>query len=394
MKHLIKNSIAALFMTVVMAACGNAGNKNATTEQNAGTKFAPQERTTSMTAEQRDEALEHKIAEQALDIETLLDSRKLRISVLQPLTEGDVNDDVADLLGVKMLEIAAQNGISGLGTNPNIVLGAEIHQTGRNATGSTSQKMTTQYEIYFKVMNAITGDVYGVAKQEVMGVGNSFEEATLNAVKEIKNTPEMQTFLNGASDRVISWYDGNVTVIKNQVEQAEAEGDFALAMAILGSVPEQAAAAYKYVTEKRPKTQTALFHKMANEMLGEMEALVASSGDDFNPAVGAYLSLIPMNSPERAKAQKMYADYRKKCDSRRAALELKAKQDEPAARELKKLQMLYDHEEELARMEVEKVEAKYSARATAASYRRQPRGLFRSLGYAITRTTDRICDGL
>lgn len=86
----------------------------------------------------------------------------------------------------------------------------------------------------------------------------------------------------------------------------------------------------------------------------------------------------------------MYAEYRKKCDSRRAALELKAKHDEPAARELQKLQMLYDHEEELARMEVEKVEA----RAAAAATRRQPRGLFRSLGYAITRTTDRIYDGI
>ena len=394
MKHLIKNSLAALFITATMAACGNAGDNNSTTEQNEGTRFAPQERTSSMTDEQRNDALNQKIAEQTLDFETLSDNRKLRISVLQPLTGGDVTDNVSDRLAMKMLEMASLNGISGMGTNPNIVLGAELHQTGRTATGTTTQKMTTQYEVYFKVMNAVTGDVYGVTKQEVMGVGNSFEEASLNAMNEIKNTSEMQAFLNGASDRIINWYNGNVNVVKNQVEQAEGEGDYALALAILSSVPEQATTAYKYVSGKRPKTQTALYRKQAAEMLGEMEALVASSGDNFNPAVGAYFRLIPMNAPEHSKAQKMYAEYKKKCDSRRTALEQKAKNDESAARELQKIQMLYDHEEELAQMEVKKVEAKWSARATAATARRQPRGLFGSIGYAITRTTDRIYDGL
>lgn len=397
MKRLINNSVVALFLVTALTACinnSNDSNENVTTEQNKGKKFVPQERTSSMTAEQREEAITQKRAEQNVDFESLLDSRKLKISVLQPLTGGDVTDNVSDRLAMKMLEIASQNGISGMGTNPNIVLGAEMHQTGRTATGTTTQKMTTQYEVYFKVMNAVTGDVYGVTKQEVMGVGNSFEEASLNAMNEIKNTSEMQAFLNGASDRIISWYNGNVNVVKNQVEQAEAEGDYALALAILSSVPEQATTAYKYVSGKRPKTQTALYRKQAAEMLGEMEALVASSGDNFNPAVGAYFSLIPMNSPEHTKAKKMYAEYKKKCDSRRAVLELKAKNDELAAHELQKLQMLYDHEEELAQMEVNKVEAKYSARATAASYRRQPRGLFGSIGYAITRTTDRIYDGL
>ena len=389
MKHLIKNSVVALFSAAVLSACGNAGSMNTTTEQNEGTKFAPQERTSSMTAEQREEAISQKQSEQSVDFETLLDSRNLRISVLQP-QGGDVTDNVADRLSMKILEIAAQNGISGLGTNPNIGLGAEILQTGRTATGSTSQKMTAQYEILFKVMNAVTGDVFGVAKQEVIGVGNSLEEASLNAMNEVKNTPEMQTFLNGASERIIGWYDSNVAIIKDQVEQAEAVGDFDLAFAILGSVPDQAPVAYKYVSEKLPKTRLAMFHKLAAGLLGEMEALVASAGDNFDPAVGAYFSLIPMDSPEHAKAQKMYADYKTKCDSRRAELERKAKQDEPAARELQKLQMLYDHEEELTRMEVEKVEA----RAAAAATRRQPRGLFRSIGYSITRTTDMICDGI
>ena len=388
MKRYIVNGMAVLAMAFSLVACGDSGN-NQTAEQSTGKKFAPQERPSSMTASEREAAIAQKKAELNVSLENLLDSRNLRISILKPIVKGDVTDAVSDRISMKMLEIAAQNGISGLGTNPTFVMGVEISQTGRATTGTAPQKMTTQYEMLFKVMNAFTGDVYGVSKQEVMGVGNSFEEASLNAAREIKNTPEMQAFLKTSSERVINWYNENVTVLKNEVEKAEAEGNFGLAFAILGSVPEEAKEAYQYVTEKQPKTLAAMLHKQAADMLGEMEALLSSSGDNFNPAVGAYFSLIPMDAPEHAKAQKLYAEYERKCNARRAALEAKAERDEQAARELDKLKMLYEHEEELAQKEMEK----YQAKVAASAARQRPCGLFGSLGYAITELTDAVFHG-
>ena len=390
MKRNLIKKITVLATMFVLAACGNGGNNNNTAEQNTGTKFAPQERTSSMTAEQREAAIAQKKAELNVDPVALLDIRNLRISILQPLINGDITENVADRISMKMLEIAAQNGISGLGTNPNFVLGAEINQTGRTATGTAPQKMTVQYELLFKVMSAITGDVYGTAKQEVMGVGNSFEEASLNAANEIKNTAEMQTFLKTSSERIINWYDGNVAVLKNEVEKAEAEGNFAYALAILSSVPEQATTAYQYVSEKQPQTLSAMLHKQAADLLGEMEAVLASSNDDFNPAVGAYFSLIPMDTPEHATAQRLYAEYEKKCHARRAVLEAKAERDEQAARELQKLQMQYDNQQALAEIEASKIKAKYEAQAASAAAANRPRGLFGSIGYAIAGTADRL----
>ena len=158
MKQYLLNGMVALLLVAAMTACGNEGNNNSA--QNTGKKFAPQERTSSMTVEERNAAIAQKKAELNVSLETLLDSRNLQISILQPLVKGDITDAVADRISKKMLEIAAQNGISGLGINPNIVMGAEINQTGRAATGTAPQKMTTQYEMLFKVMNAMTGDVY------------------------------------------------------------------------------------------------------------------------------------------------------------------------------------------------------------------------------------------
>lgn len=380
MKHL--HVIIGIALTgMILASCSGQDNKK---------KFNPKERTASLSNEEREAALQAKREEMNVNVDSLMHSHGVKFSILQPKVEGDITNDVADRLSIKMLEIASQNGISGLGTNPGFVLGAEIAQTGRATTGTAPQKMTVKYDMTFKVMNATTGDVYGTTKQEVQGVGNSFEEASQNAVKEIKNTPQLQKMLQTASDRIIRWYNENVQVVKNQVQQAEAEGNFALALALLSSVPEQAKTAFAWASQKQPETLKAMLHKVAADMLGEMEALLASSGDEFNPAVGAYFSLIPTDCPEHATAQKLYAEYEKKCNARRDALEAKAERDEAAARELEKLKMLYDHEEQLARYEVDKVEAKYQAQAAAAQANSKPRGFFGSLGYAISGIADRV----
>ena len=375
-------------MTMALTACNN-GNKTEST----GKKFNPVERQSSMSDDERAEAIAAKRASLDVDMDSILYSHGVRFAIVEPKTGGDITQDIADRISMKMLQIASQNGISGVGSY-NFVLGTEIAQTGRTATGTAPQKMTVNYELTFKVMNTLTGDVYATAVQEVMGVGNSFVEANQNAVKEIKNTPQMQKMLQTASQRIVGWYNENLQVIKNQVEKAEGEGDYALALAILNSIPEQATTAYRYVGEKQGALLKGMLHKQAADMLGEMEALLASSGDEFNPAVGAYFSLIPTDCPEHKTAQALYAEYEKKCHARRAALEAKAERDEQAARELEKLKMLYEHESELATIEADKIKSKYqsmaSAKAAQAQASSRPQGLFGSLGHAISGTFDRI----
>lgn len=381
----IYNIIGIALMATVIISC-NGQNKN------EGKKFTPQERTSSLSAEERNEAIAKKKAELEVNLDTLLYGHGVKFAVVQPKLQGeDITQDIADRISMKLLQIASQNGISGVGSY-NFAFGTEIAQTGRATTGTAPQKMTTKYELTFKVLNTLTGDVYATAVQEIMGVGNSFIEANQNAVNEIKNTPQMQKMLQTASKRIVEWYNTNLQTVKNQVEKAEGEGDYTLALALLNSIPEQATEAYKYVAQKQDELLKGMLHKQAADMLGEMEDLLASSGDDFNPAVGAYFSLIPTDCPEHKTAQQLYAEYEKKCHARRAALEAKAERDEQAARELEKLKMLYEHESELATIEADKIKSKYqsiaSAKAAAAS--KKSGGLFGSIGDAISGTFDRV----
>lgn len=377
-------------MTIAMTSCGN---------QNGSKKFDPVERSATLSHEEREAAIEAKRAELlgGLNLDTLLYSHGIKFSIVQPKLQGeDITQDIADRISMKMLQIACQNGISGMGTNPGFVLGTEIAQTGRAATGTTPQKMTVQYQLTFKVMNTATGDVYATATQDVMGVGNSFIEANQNFTKEIKNTPEIQKMLQIASQRIIDWYNQNVQTVKNQIETAAGKGDYDLALAIATSVPEQATTAFQYASSKIDELTKGLMHKKAADMLGEMTAAVASAGDDFNPAIGAYFNLIPTDSPEHAKAAELYKEYTEKCKARRDALEAKAESDEQAAREFEKFKMMQDHETELAQIEADKIKSKYASLASAKAAEAKAKasqkrgGLFGSIGDAISGVSDRL----
>lgn len=387
----IYNIIGIALMAVAIMSCGG--------QQKQGTKFQPKERESSMSDYERKAAIAQKKTELlgGLNLDTLLYSHGVKFSIVQPKVQGeDITQDIADRISMKLLQMACQNGISGLGENPKFVFGTEIAQTGRAATGTAPQKMTVQYQLTYKVMNAVTGDVYATATQDVMGVGSSFVEANQNFVKEIKNTPEIQKMLQTASERIIDWYNKNVQTVKNEIEAAAGKGDYDLALALASSVPQQATAAFQYASSKMDELTKGLMHKKAADMLGKMTAAVASAGDDFDPSIGAYFKLIPTDAPEHAKAQELYKTYTQKCKERRDILEAKAEKDEEAAREFEKFKMMQEHETELAEIEADKIKSKYASLASAkaaaakAAASRKSGGLFGSIGDAISGTFDRV----
>ena len=339
--------IGVVLMAVVITSCGG--------QQKQGTKFAPKERTSSLTDSEREAAINQKRAELNIDISEQLNSHGVKLSILQPVAQGeDITPDIAQRIAVKMLEIASQNGISGLGSAPGFVLGCEIAQTGRAATGTAPQKMTVQYTLTFKVANTSTGDVYATATQDVTGVGNSFPEANQNAANNIKNSPELQKMLQTASARIIDWYNQNVQTLKNQISAAEGVGDYDLALALAEAVPQQATAAFNYASSKLPELLKNMQKKHAAESLAALRAAIAEANGSFSPKVAACLQMIPEGSSEANEAQKLYAAYEKKVTEKAAADNKQKELEEQRA-----------HEKELASIEADKMKCKYEQMANA-----------------------------
>jgi len=381
------NIIVIALAALLIASCGNSA-----TEKKKKT-FNPKERTSNLSDEGREALIAEKRAQLngAINLDTLLFSHGVKLSVLPPALEGDINENVATRIATKLLEITTANGIGGLNDSPNFALGARMTQTARSATGTAPQKMIVNYDVTYEVLNAKTGETYATATDKISGVGNSFEEATSNAVQQIKNTPKLQKMLQTGSQRIIKWYNENIQKLKMQVEQAVGKKDYALALALVESVPQQATAAFNYAQELQPKLLADMKHQHAAETLAAMKTAIAQANGEFDPAVAACLQMLPTDSPEYKEAQSAYDAYTKKMEQKRAAIEKKAAEDEAYARKQAEIERQLKHEKELVEIEAEKMKSKYEAQASAVamekSMRDNNKGFWGKLG-------DRIISGI
>lgn len=381
MRNILKIITALLIAELSLVSCS-------TKESNdTGMRFKPVERTSSFTEEERIVAINKKKAD--INIDTLLFGRGVKISVLQPELQGeDITQEIADAISMKMLQMTSQNGISGIGINPDFVLGTKITQTERSVTSTIPQRMMVGYDITFVVLNVSTGDVYGTSNQSILGVGDGFVQANRNAVGEIKNTPAIQEMLQTASTRIIDWYNQNSEAIKRQINTAITSGELELALALAKSVPSQCTKLYAFANNKIGNLSVQLMRKKSKEFLGEMHSIISISGNEFNPEVGAYFKLIPIDAPEYAEAKKIYNAYEAKCE-KRAKAEM----------EYEKYKLQLQHAKELEEINADRLKAKYEAEASIRAADRQfqnnpPTSLFGSIGYAIGGTFQRIFRGV
>ena len=366
-KSYIIFTIGMLAFTALSSCSGNSNENNQ--PQYTGTSFAPKERTSSLSDEDRQAAIAAKKASLTVDMATALNSRGVKLSVLPPIPQGeDITEAIAERIAVKLLQITTANGIGGLGNVPGFALTASVDQTGRAATGTAPQKMVVKYEVTYQVMNVASGDVYSTATQEIMGVGNTFEEANRNSVDEIKNTPAMQQMLQTGCERIIAWYNDNLQTFKNQVEAAKGQKDFALALALVEAVPQQSTAAFEYATKVQPELLISLQKKHAADELAAMRTAIANAGSEYSAEVAAHMQMIPAESPEFKQAEALYTAYQQKVDNAIAELKAKAAADEAYARKAAEAEAARAHEKDLVQMEINKVKAKYEAESSGAAH--------------------------
>lgn len=330
---------------IALSSCGgNGGN-----EKSTGTKFAPKERTSSLSEDEREEAIAQKHSELAheINIDSILSNHGVAFSVLPPAVDKNIPQAASDKLGTKMIQIASQNGIGGLCKNPVLAMVSRVDCVQRELTGTAPQKAIVKYEVTMYCGNFITNDIYALSAQTITGVGSTFDEASSKAMNELKNTADMQKMLQTASERAIKWYSATANVQK-LVDEEVGNRNYALAMALLSSVPEQASATYAYAEKKNKEVSDMFFEEKAAELLGELEGAIAAAGDDYHPGLGAYLKVIPVRSSSYARAKQIYDNYLSH------VADVKKDEREKA------------HQFAMEELQVEKIKAPYEAEATIA----------------------------
>lgn len=285
-----------------LVAC-NGGNQK-------GVNFAPKERDSHLTEQEREDAIAKKRSElSGLNVDTLLLANNIKLTVLSPKPEDEITLDVSKLAETKMIQIACQNGISGLGTNPVFVLAMTMTPIDKGITSTVPERKTGVYAMNVYVGNIITKDIYASISSQIMGVGDTFEQVAFNAVSSIENTLEFQQLFKKASARIIQWYDTNVATFKMQVDMLIASRKYAQAHALLSSVPETASQCFEYAQQKRSGVLVLLMEQRKADNLARMKDAIAEAGTSYNSKVAAYYQMIPANSHERKIADKLYEKY-------------------------------------------------------------------------------------
>lgn len=307
MKRILFQVCIVLASFVIVSCNGNSGSSN-------GKKFNPTERTSSLTAEERDEALAKKRAaldSVQLDMETLVFDNNIKLTVLPPVVSGDISTTTAQIAATKMMQIVAQNGVGGYGNSPAFCLTAVFTPTSRLATGTAPQRMINKYTVTFVVGNMLTSDIYATYDMDVEGVGVSFEEAALNAVNSINNEQGIQQMLKTATERILAWYNDDPQRFKSTVEDFVAKQDYATAYALLTTVPKQATACYNYASKRQEQVLEEMKTQKAEELLTDLRNKIATAGDQYDPMIAGCLKLIPARSKQYAEATKLYDSYTK-----------------------------------------------------------------------------------
>ena len=358
-----------IIMTAVLCllSCGNNQNSSQSNNDSSVVKFAPKERTSSLTDAERQTAIAQKQQETEVNIETLISPHSLRLTVLPPAITDDITDAVCEQIIMQLLRITSANGISGVNGSSPMAFALAMNPVERKVTGTVPQKMLISYDATYYILNMQTWDVYASYATQVTGVGDSFELATSSAVRELKNSSEIQQMIAQAEVNVVTWFENNIPTLQNRVTQACSNQNYAAALAVLNAVPEQAINCHKWASEQVTIVIDQLKKQVAHVELAALKDAIAMAMSEYNPAVGAHLAMLPLGTPEAQEGAQLYAQYMQQIDKERLRKIDLEERKRLEALELQKLQMQYEHEATMKEMEAQAAETKNAGNSSKGS---------------------------
>lgn len=234
---------------------------------------------------------------------------KIKLTVMVP-DEGLTTAE-AKQLESKMIQMVTANGIGGLGGNPRYVIAPEVNILKKDVTSTAPVRHLIKYDITFYVADIILGTVFGSSNAQVTGVGDSETLAFLAAFNDLKPTDaKFQQMLSDAQGKIVTYYQEHGAELVNEAKMLSAKGDYAEAMALLGSIPSEVGDVYESAIQLMDELLPKYLENECGLILSQFQAALGNQKNGVNKEAMAYYAMIPANSSCKAEADAAYKEYK------------------------------------------------------------------------------------
>ena len=268
------------------------------------------------------------------------------------------------LLRNKMLSMTSINNVGAIDGNPVFVLVPTIEVINHDITVTVPAKHKVKYAMAIYVANLETGDVYGSVEDEVMGVGDSGELALSSAISGIEPAADKyQQMLKSAQERIIAYYNTNGDKFISEAMALANVNKYEEALTILKSIP-LACTCYEKALEVKNEVMGKYLASNSAVLVAKMKAALASPRDSeegYSKEFLALYTMLPPNSPSKAEADKLYADYQKSLDVAAAQIMAQKKLEWERQQQREKAQIVAEQENQRLEFEKYKIEMQSNA---------------------------------
>ena len=286
---------------LLLSSCGSRPNR--------GVNYNPSDRSKFSSKEERAMAIARKKAEAAGILSNSDYKNAVKLNIMVPKSEGDFPLPAAQALTMKLLQITAANGIAGYGGDPAFVLAAIANPVKEGITNTIPQKNYINYILTLYVANIHSGDVFGVLEQDVMGVGESKEQAIINAMESVNDNEAIAQLLHESSQKIISWFESHSETFIGEVKHYIRSGAYDKAYGLLASVPEAAISCFRFAQDNIDNVHEMYLSQLSKSYYQRMKDAIAAANSEYNPEVGAYMNMIPENSSVYNDAVAIFDKY-------------------------------------------------------------------------------------
>jgi len=221
------------------------------------------------------------------------DIGKIALSVIMPDNVEGLNVSQLSKLESKIVQITTNSGMSASGFNQNFVIYPQFAIYETNVVEGGMKNITiVNVELSLFIKQVSNNLLFSSVSKSLKGSGSSKELAITNVIAQIPvSDKEFASFIETGKQKIIQYYNANCNDIIKKADSYIKMQQYAQAIGLLMSIPEEVSACYDKATSKAIEAYKAYQNQCCAELLQQAKA--KSAAMDYDGALDILTEIDP-----------------------------------------------------------------------------------------------------